>query len=987
MKQGIIISCVLGLLCTSFLYVNQSKKVDDSTPNYNSNWVDSLYNTLSNDERLGQLFMIRAHSDLGQEHINEVIRQIQTFHVGGLCFFQGTPEKQAELVNQYQALSSKIPLLVGIDAEWGLGMRMKSSTISFPRQLALGAIQDNRSIYEMGREIARQLKLTGINVNFAPVADINNNPDNPVINTRSFGEDRYNVTVKSYMYMKGMQDNQVLACAKHFPGHGDTDVDSHLDLPVIPHKRERLDSIELYPFRALVQHGVGSIMVAHLDVPELVEHANLPTTLSKNTIHQVLKEELGFEGIVLTDALEMKGVTKHFEPGRVEVEALKAGNDMLLLPVNIDASIREIKRSLETGELKWTQIETAVKKVLSTKYELGLTSFETLKLDSLRSKLNNPEAHSLKRKLIRESMTLVRNENQIVPFLGYDSIDIASIAIGTSNKNSFQRRIDSYTKATHFQTGKTISSAQHNQFVKDLSKHDVVIVSLHDMSSYSSQGFGISQSAIQLIDALNEKTKVILVVFGSPYSLRYFDQINNILVAYEENKDALDLAAQALFGAFAIKGRLPVTASEKSVFNQGVITKKSYRLGFGLPEESGLNSSKLAQIDEIAQEAVDSRATPGCVVLVAKDGKVVYQKAFGHHTYSKRRRVTETDIYDLASITKIAASTISLMKMVENNKISLDAPIVNYLPYLKGSNKEGLTLRDILAHVSGLKSWIPFYKETVVGSRRRKRPSKKFYQTFPGENHMVPVTEKLFMINGYTDTIWNQIRDSDLPNLGQYYYSDLGFYFVARIIENLTGRGIDSYTQEHFYHPLGLKNTSFRPWEKFDKNRLVPSEIDRYFRAQEIRGYVHDMGAAMLGGVSGHAGLFSNAEELAIIMQMLLQNGQYGGIQFLLPETIHEFTQRHPQSTRRGIGFDMKESNPLRETNMSPKASLHAFGHQGFTGTVTWVDPEHQLIYVFLSNRTYPSMNNYKLGKMDTRSRIQDVIYEALNEQKSNDYL
>ena len=987
MKQGILFCCLLGIFCLSTYYVKEDSRKNELDPTDEKKWVDSVFNEMTDDERLGQLFMIRAHSDLGQDHINEVKRLIQTYQVGGLCFFQGTPEKQAELVNSYQSLTNHLPLMIGIDAEWGLGMRMKSSTISYPRQLTLGAIQDNRSIYEMGAEIARQLKLTGINVNFAPVADINNNPNNPVINTRSFGEDRYNVTVKSYMYMKGLQDNGVLACAKHFPGHGDTDVDSHKDLPIIPHNRKRLDSIELYPFKALVQHGIGSIMVAHLEVPELVEKENLPTTLSKNTVLNTLQGDLGFKGLVFTDALDMKGVTKHYELGDVALNAILAGNDILLVPVSVDASMRSIKGAIEKGDLSWETIYKKTKKVLSAKYRMGITSFKPIEIEGLRDRINTPEAEALRRKLLKESMTLVRNESKVIPFLGFDSINVATLAIGTSQKNSFQRRIDSYSKAKHFQASKSMTSAQVQGLVDQLGTQDMVLISLHDMSSYARQNFGISQSSIDLIEKLNQKTKVILVLFGSPYSLKYFDRIGHVLVANEENQTAQDLAAQALFGAFPIRGRLPVTATPKSKFNQGVSTKKSYRMGFSLPEEVGLNSTVLNKIDRIAKNAVDSNATPGCVVLVAKEGQIVYQKAFGHHTRNRARQVQTTDLYDLASITKIAASTVSLMKLEEVGKIELQTPIVNYLPYLKDSNKEDLVLQDILAHVSGLKSWIPFYTQTVVGRRRRKKPSRQFYQTFPDEQHMIPVTEKLYLKNEWVDTIWNQIKSSELPNLGQYYYSDLGFYLAAKLIENKTGRGIDSYTQEHFYHPMSLKRTTYRPWEKFKKSEIVPTEVDRYFRAQKVHGYVHDMGAAMLGGVSGHAGLFSNAEELAAIMQMLLQKGQYGGKQLLKPETIKRFTTRHPKSTRRGLGFDMKETSPYKEVNMSPKASIHTFGHQGFTGTVTWADPEHDIVYVFLSNRTYPSMNNYRLGKLDTRSRIHDVIYQAIKEKEQEGVL
>lgn len=944
-------------------------------------WVDSVFNAMTPDERLGQLFMVRAHSDKGEAHFLHVESLIKNYHVGGLCFFQGTPEKQAELSNRYQALTKHVPLMIAIDGEWGLGMRMKSSTISFPRQLTLGAIRDNRLIYDMGKEIARQMNRVGVNVNFAPVADINNNAANPVINTRSFGEDRYNVTVKSYMYMKGMQDHGVMACAKHFPGHGDTDVDSHLDLPVIPHSRQRLDSIELYPFKALAQHGVGSVMVAHLNVPSFDDRPNRPTTLSKNTITGVLKEDLNFKGLIFTDALEMKGVTKHYESGIVEAEALLAGNDILLLPEDIAASFREIKRYLAEGKLDQSQLDQSVKKVLRAKYEMGITNFEPLNLEEVRRDLNTQEALALKRELIQNALTLVRNRDQVIPFQQLDSIRLASVSIGLGNKSKFQARLDSYMKMEHFYVGKEISQTRQINLVNQLAKNDAVIVSLHDMSSYASRNYGITESTKELIKKISEETRVILVVFGSPYSLKYFDEIDWVLEAYEENEITEDLAAQALFGANEISGRLPVTASKRSTFNTGLRTKKNFRMGYTIPEGVGLNSDTLANIDQLALDAIQSGATPGCVVLVAKKGQIVYHKAFGHHTYARRTKVALDDIYDVASITKIAASTLAIMKLQEDDLIDISHPLGVYLPELEGSNKADLIIRDILAHRAGLKSWIPFYEETVTKSRRNPRPLSQFYRSSPDEVYNIPVTERLFLRNDYADSIWYKIIHSELRPNRNYRYSDLGFYIMAKLVEKQTGKTLDQYIEETFYADMGLQHTMFNPWKKTDLTQVPPTERDNYFRRMEVHGYVHDMGAAMLGGVSGHAGLFSNASDLAILMQMLLQHGHYAGRKFLSPETIETFTKRFPGDPRRGIGFDMQQTDPYASPNMSPLANSRTFGHLGFTGTCVWADPEQEIIYIFLSNRTYPSMRNYKLSKNDYRPRIQSVIYEALTDE------
>lgn len=941
-------------------------------------WIDSVFTAMTPEQRLGQLFMIRAHSDLGADHIAKVERLIKKYHVGSLCFFQGTPEKQVELSNRYQKLSPHVPLMVAIDGEWGLGMRMKASTISFPQQLMLGAIQDNRLIYEMGKEIAFHLRRIGVQVNFAPVADVNNNANNPVINFRSFGEDRYNVAVKSYMYMKGMQDHGVMACAKHFPGHGDTGVDSHYDLPVIKHGKERLDSIELYPFRTLIQQGIGSVMVAHLQVPALDERANRPTTLSKNTITDLLKKELGFEGLIFTDALEMKGVTKHFDSGVVEAEALLAGSDILCLPEDIGAAVKEIQSYIKAGKFNQERLNHSIKKVLRAKYRLGLNKFAEVDKTSVRADVNRSKALALKRKLIANALTLVRNKDGLLPFKTLDTLSLASLSIGTKARTKFQKSLHAYTQMVHFQTAKSISKDEQEHLLGILKNKDVVIVGLHDMSSRASRSFGITSETRNFLQALQQQTKVVLAVFGNPYSLKYFDDIDWLIEAYEENAHTQDLAAQAIFGAIPFKGKLPITASSKSSFQTGIITRANLRLGYDLPENVGMNSDTLNRINELAREAIAQRATPGCVILAAKDGKVVYHEAFGHHTYAKKRPMLKTDIFDLASVTKIAAATISVMKLVEEGLVKIDVPLSTYLPELKASNKSELLLSDIMAHQAGLQDWIPFFEQTITSNRRNPRPMKAFYNEQEEGAFNVPVTDRLYMRQDFIDSIWHQIIHSELRANQDYHYSDLGFYLIARLVNQLTGKSIDQYVQENFYAPLGLQRMGYNPWKRFANTEIVPTEEDRYFRRQRIHAYVHDMGAAMLGGISGHAGLFSDANDLAVLMQMLLRQGYYGNRQFLKPETITHFTTRHKGASRRGIGFDMLQTDTLFTPNFSTKASLLAFGHLGFTGTCTWVDPKYNLVYIFLSNRTYPSMHNYKLNRLDFRPRIQEVIYNAI---------
>lgn len=947
--------------------------------NAENQWVETIFNAMSEDERIGQLMMIRAHSDKGAEHIAKVTNLIKNYHVGGLCFFQGTPEKQAELTNLYQGLTKRIPLMISMDAEWGLGMRLKKSTISFPRQLMLGAIRDNNLIYDFGAEVAHHCNRLGVHLNFAPVADVNNNPLNPVINYRSFGEDIYNVAVKSYKYVQGMQDNNVLACAKHFPGHGDTDVDSHLDLPIIPHNRQRLDSLEMMPFRVMIDKGVASIMVAHMSVPAIDSTVNRPTTLSNAAVNELLKKELGFKGLVITDGLGMKGVTKHFASGETEAEALKAGNDILLLPQDVPAAFKAIKKYLAEGKLKQADIDESVKKILHFKYRANLRNRAPLiSLTNIGADLNRSESIVLKKKLIENALTLVRSEAHLIPFQDINTTKYGSLSLGARSKTTFQKMLDNYGTFTHFQAVKNLGKDYQKRIIDGLKNKDVVVVSLHDMSSYAKKDFGVTTAEIEFIKALQKETKVVLTVFGSPYALKYFDEVENVLVAYDEDKLTQELTAQGLFGVFGFKGRLPVTASLKSVYNMGVQTPSFFRLGYAFPEETGIDSDSLQiNIDKLMNQAIKEKATPGGVVLVAKDGKIIFEKAYGYHTYSKRRKVREDDIYDLASVTKVASSTLATMKLQDEGKIDISNPMSRYLRTLVATNKADMTISDMMTHRAGLKPWIPFYKATVTESKS-PRPKREWYSPISKEDFTIPVTEKLFMKEAYRDSVWHLIYSSDLRTKKDYRYSDLGFYIVERMVGEQTGQPLDQYVANTFYRPLGLSTMGYNPVKRFSTDRIPPTEKDAYFRRQEINGYVHDMGAAMLGGVSGHAGLFGNARDLAVIFQMLLNKGSYGGRKYLDQSTVDLFTNRCNSCTRRGIGFDMKQLDSRRQMNMGDLASPRTFGHLGFTGTAVWADPDKNLIFVFLSNRTYPSMKNFRLNKKNYRPRIQDAVYRAI---------
>lgn len=940
-------------------------------------WVDSILTQMTLEEKIGQVFTIRAFSKNDNVHIRSVKDQIRKYKVGGVCFFQGSPVKQASLVNQYQSLS-QIPLLVSIDGEWGLGMRFPKQAVSFPKQLTIGAINDHQLIYLMGKEIGRQCKLIGARVNFAPDVDINNNAANPVINVRSFGEDRYNVAAKAYAYMRGLQDVDVMACAKHFPGHGDTGVDSHFDLPVIPHDRAHLDSIELFPFDMMIKQGIASIMVAHLQVPALDDRPNHPTTVSEKVADQLLRKEMGFDGLIFTDGMEMKAITKHYPPGEADLAAFLAGNDIILLPENLESGVAKFKEAIANGKLSLTRLEESVKRILAAKFDVGLHKNKGRAASNrVMEQINSPEAQVLKSKIYEKAITLLANRDAVLPINELSKTSFGSVSLGSEEITTFQNRMNSYADIDHFAIAKDASEIIYKRRLNQLASKDVVFVSVHSMSRSAKKDFGVTQDQINFIRRLSAETNVMVTLFGSPYAAQYFNNIDGLMIAYEEDKLAQDAAAQAIFGANDITGKMPVTASDNYKVGAGIILPGINRLGFALPEAVGLNSDTLLRIEKIVNKMIGEGAAPGCQILVAKNNKVVYHRSFGYHTYDRKVKSELNDIYDVASVTKVMASTLSAMHLQDQGKFDLHLPISRYIPEEDTTTKASIIYEDMLSHVSGLAGWIPFYKNTL-DKETEKLPSTEYYRRSSEPGFDVMVTPSLFLRSDYPDSIWRTVFSSTMRENNNYRYSDLAFYILNRTVKNISGHEVDGYAEMNFYNPLGLRRTLFNPYRIFDSSLIPPTEHDTYWRNEVIQGTVHDMGAAMLGGVSGHAGLFSNSMELSVLMQMLLNGGHYGGRQYLSPSTINYYTKRHWRSSRRGIGFDMKELDPDRMENMSVKASRHAFGHLGFTGIAAFADPDHDLIYIFLSNRTYPSMNNNKFSKGDYRPKIQTVVYNAM---------
>ncbi|PKH51010.1 beta-N-acetylglucosaminidase [Tenacibaculum sp. Bg11-29] len=935
-------------------------------------WVNSLMDSMSIDEKIGQLFMIQAYSNKDKKHEQVIKSMIEKYHVGNLIFMQGTPSKQVVLNNKYQALA-KVPLMIGFDGEWGLDMRLKN-TYRFPWNMALGAISDKELLKETGKRIGEHCKRVGIHMNFAPVVDINTNPNNPIIGNRSFGERKENVTQKAIAFSQGMQSVGVLANAKHFPGHGDTATDSHHTLPTINFSEERIDSIELYPFKKIFKAGVASVMTAHLSVPSLEPNAKLPTSLSKNVVTNLLQNKLGFQGLIVTDGLNMKGAANYSTPAEIDLAAILAGNDILLIPQDIPGSVKLLKDAILKGSLTEERLNFSVKKILKAKYLVGLNKYVPISIENLQQDLNSPYDEVLHRKLIKNSITVVKNKGSVLPIKDLKDKKIAYVSLGSSKGKEFLTMLRNYKKID------VISDKHLSVLTQKLKKYDLVIIGFHKSNKHPWKGYKFSNKDLVWLQEIARTKKVILDVFASPYSLlklKSFENIEGVVVSYQNSKLSQELSAQALFGAFDLKGKLPVSINNEFKEGEGLLVKGLHVFEYTIPEEAGISSEKLSIINKRIDTILKQKMTPGGQILVARNGKVFINKSFGYHTHLKKRKVKKTDIYDLASLTKILASLPMIMKAEEDRKISLFSSLGDVLPRFYKSNKDTLILKEILSHTARLPSWIPFYMNTR--DEETGKNSIKYYRKKRTKKYNIKVAKNLYLSKDYRDTIYKHIVEIDQRKRVGYKYSDLGYYIFKEILEKKYKTPLNRLVDEEFYKSLGADRMTYLPLKKFDRSEIVPTERDNYYRNQLVHGYVHDMGAAMLGGVGGHAGLFANANDVAKIMQMYLQKGEYGGKKYLNPETLDKFNHRYykKRRVRRGLGFDKPQLNPKVKATCGC-VSDESFGHSGFTGTYTWADPESGILYVFLSNRVYPTMRNRGLVKSNMRTKIQKDIQNAI---------
>lgn len=971
---------------------NLDSKLDGKDPLSTENfgrqmeWVDSVFENNSFEERLGQLFMVAAYSNKDEKHVEEIAKLITEQNIGGLIFFQGGPVRQANLTNYYQSIS-KMPLFIAMDAEWGVNMRL-DSVIGFPKAMTLGALPDEDLIYEMGKEIAFQFKSLGMHINFAPVVDVNSNPENPVIGYRAFGEEKHLVTRKSLAYMKGLQDNGVMANAKHFPGHGDTETDSHYTLPVIKHSETRIKDIDLYPYRELIENDLMSVMVAHLHVPSMDSETDKATTLSKYVVTDLLKKQMNFNGLVFTDALNMRGVSKYLKPGEIDLHALLAGNDVLLYSQDVPKAKALILQAIDEGKISQEEVDEKIRRILKAKFWAGLDQNLPIDTYKLAEKINRPEAALLVEKLYERSITVTSNRDNLLPLRHLDLQNFASLTIG-SNGTEFQKKLDKYARFDHFRIENGAVEDSLNGLAEKLQPYQTIIVGLTGITNTPKRNFGLSQTDFDFIQKLEQEKNLILVVFGSAYSVKTLPEMSHNIVAFENNLITQRLVPEIIFGARDAHGLLPVSANSYLRMGTGGYLEGLGRLSYSVPESQGLDSRRLAKIDTIMARSIAKQAIPGGVVLVAKNGQVVFEKSYGYYDYKKTRPVSTETIYDLASITKILATTQAVMFLESRGLIDMDKPIGRYIPELRNTNKEHLILKDILAHEAGLVAFIPHYTKTVEGGQWKP----EYYRAAAEQGYTLPVSNEMFAMNSLRDSIWTWTVKSELrkPESNRkkysYVYSDLTMYLMQALVEELTNQPLDEFLEQNLYNPLGLYSMTFNPVNKYPIDFVAPTEEDVAFRKRQIQGYVHDPGAAMYGGVAGHAGLFGKANDLAVLMQMMLNGGKYADVEFIDKETVMEFTDRQSTQSRRGWGWDKPEPEKGKggsAGNMAPKST---FGHTGFTGTCVWADPENDLIYVFLSNRVHPYAENNLLLKDGVRQEIHDVIYQAMTVKTKSDNL
>lgn len=922
---------------------------------HRSHWVDSVYGRLNTEARIGQLFLLPV-SLTEKTNFDELADQVKSIHPGTILITNGGPIRHAKTVNKLQKISST-PMLVAASAEWGIAQTL-DSIIALPKPLVSTAWSDDALRAQWSTAIAAQLKTLGIHMNLAPNADNDVFANNYLL---YFGADEKTIAERTTEFMRNLQREGILSVAKHLLRKPVTSTqDTSLVLNI-----NNIDTTGFAPFRSLIQQGVRGILTTNLHFSVRTEKGVVPASISPLFISEILKKGLDYQGLVIADVRGFQKTSGKVKNGDAELLALEAGNDMLLAPLHPGAAVKKVTRRMKRDKKFAAQIERSVKKVLEAKYDAGLIKKPIVDTDNLVRKLNTPELRKLVQDLSAAAITVVKNEGDLIPFRNLEDQPMQFIAIGASRDNAMLRYMRKYTSVEGFNLFSIQDTLQVN-----INPNAIVTIGLY---SYAAD---LSEQLTPWINRLAQTQPVVVVLFGNPDQLKQFPQAAALVAAYTDQDGMEELVPQVLFGARTTPGRLPIASGEFAP-STGIDIPLVDRLSFALPEAAGMDSESLQKIRSIMQEAIDIGGTPGCQVIVARHGKVIFDRTSGWLSYDNQVPVTDETIYDLASLTKVSATLQTAMFLYEKGMIDLNKKVSVYLPELQNTNKKDITLIDMLTHQSGLVPFVPMWPQTVKDSVFMT----EYYHSERTPEYPLQVAPGLFAKSMLRDSVWSWVVKSKMQEKPArtpfpYRYSDLGLMIMKQLAERLLNQPMDEFLRQNVYEPLGAATTGFNPLDRYPPTRIAPTEVDKIYRKTLVVGTVHDERAAMMGGVSGHAGLFSTGTDLMKLGQMLLQEGSYGGIQYYKPETVRLFANKQFEDSRRGIGWD----KPLLSDWSSPtslKASPLTFGHTGFTGTCLWIDPEFDLVYVFLSNRTFPDRNG-KLLNANIRSRIQDAIYQSI---------
>lgn len=947
-------------------------------------WVDSVFNTLTPRQRVAQLFVPRLDATNDAVWHRRIKQLVDNDGVGGLLFGKGTVETYGALIN-YARSCARVPLMITLDGEWGPSMNVKDAE-RFPHTMGVGATDDPKLLYDYGRETARQCKELGINVDFAPVLDVNSNPSNPVIGYRSLGEDPERVAALGTAYSKGMEDGGVMSCAKHFPGHGDTSTDSHKTLPTVSHPVATLEEVDLVPFKAYIDSGLSAIMVGHLKVPAL-DPSGTPASLSSKITTGYLKGTLGFKGLVFTDALAMKGAKSTVNNC---VAAFEAGADVLLGSLNPEKDIEAVWQAVKSGRITQSEIDARVKKMLEFKYRFDITSNKAVDTRGLKSRVNSASAEAVNRRLCASMITALRNERGLLPVGNLDKRKIAVVSIGAPASNKFADYCAKYARVTTFGADNGVIG---ESTMAKLKGFDTVIVGVFNDSQASRSSF----ARVAGLDG------VIPVFFVNPYKMAKFKPavatVPTLLLAYDDTPLLREYGAQAVFGGIKVKGHLPVNLNGIAKMGQGIVIAKS-RLGYTSPAVAGIDPALDRRVDSIARQAIKAKAFPGCQVLIAKGGDVVLDRCWGTTDYTSGIPVTTESIYDLASVSKATGTLSGIMKAFDDGLIKLDDKASAYIPGLRGTGKDDITIRQLLYHETGMPPGLKMYDlmmdtATFDGPIMQKQKTQLYSIkiqdglwgnsearlrrdiTSPEKSDSFPVqaAEGIWLSNAAYDTVMNAIYNVKLAPTKKHVYSCLNFCLLMDLEQRVTGTRHDHYVAKNIFDPLGAYTLGYRPRQYYPLDKIVPTERDNYLRRQTVHGFVHDELAAFSGGLQGNAGLFGNAGDIAKLCQMWLNGGTYGGDTILSAKTVKLFTSSPSKTCRRGLGFDMWKLTNGKTANGCPPDT---YGHTGFTGTCFWVDPDNDIILVVLSNRVHPSRNNAANTRLNPRAAIMRALYKSL---------